>query len=167
MCGAESRRKRIQDEKSDDEFTESLNDYKNILSIIIKNIINEVNKSLSKGKGICVDRLNEGRYINSSLMELRTNLNALLTYKNRDIIFYSPQVFSGCLNDYCPSRSNCFKANYSENNKLDITSSLIRYIFECLVGTGTYRVDEFGKINSTNMNESDKLLLKTKIFYDD
>ena len=72
---------------------------------------------------ICSHRLKEGKFINKSLENLRLNFNDIMAVKNRNTVFYSPEFYTDCLSDYCPSKTRCFTGEKSSGKIDDLTFS--------------------------------------------
>ena len=140
---------------------------------------------------ICSHRLIEGQFINESLENLRLNFNDIMAVKNRNTVFYSPEFYTDCLSDYCPSKTRCFTGENS-NSKIDdltfteymkmkkdkkqvFTSSIIDWIFYNYVTSMFGNLDKYAKITepaSTPAKKNVQLIIdkmkkvKVKDFYD-
>ena len=140
---------------------------------------------------ICSHRLIEGQFINESLENLRLNFNDIMAVKNRNTVFYSPEFYTDCLSDYCPSKTRCFTGENS-NSKIDdltfteymkmkkdkkqvFTSSIIDWIFYNYVTSMFGNLDKYAKITDPPQTPAKKNLqliidkmkkVKVKDFYD-
>ena len=68
------------------------------------------------GELICGRRATEGDYINKTLKELRENIDMIMTVKNENVLYYSPDFVVDCFDQYCPVRGRCFKPSTPEIN---------------------------------------------------
>jgi hypothetical protein len=63
------------------------------------------------------DRNVEGEYINSSLADLRQDVKYILNKRNSKCLYCTPVVDSNCIEQYCPTLSNCFNSAITKDYK--------------------------------------------------
>jgi hypothetical protein len=68
-------------------------------------------------KEICENRLIEGKYINSSLFEVRNTIKTILYEKNNGKNI-SPRFIDECFDQYCPNHEYCFTSKEQEDTRI-------------------------------------------------
>lgn len=96
-----------------------------------RNNITETMVRLKHGKQICENRLNEGKYINSSLDQIRAAFKYILNKKheNSDMLFHSPDFIDICLQSYCPSGINCFNTSSTDNAPESLIDEIYKQLY--------------------------------------
>jgi hypothetical protein len=92
--------------------------YKNLLDLLKKMEIENFNRQQGI-KEICENRLIEGKFINSSLFEVRNTIKQILYQKNSGQNI-SPKFIDECFDQYCPNHEYCFSSEEEEENKIKI-----------------------------------------------
>jgi hypothetical protein len=80
------------------------------------------------GKRICARRVGEGEYINRTLTELRDNIDEIMTVKNKNVLYYSPDYVVECFDKYCPVVGKCFTPPTTEHPR-ENSSKIIEWMF--------------------------------------
>ena len=125
-----------------------LNRYIKLIDIYQKNIkISQVR--LNYGKQVCENRVIEGKYINSSLDQIRQTFKYILSKKheNSDALFNSPDFIDICLKSYCPTGINCFNTSSTDNAPESLIDEIYNYIHSTMdtEKATDYTKDEFYK----------------------
>jgi hypothetical protein len=125
-----------------------LNRYIKLIDIYQKNIkISQVR--LNYGKQVCENRVIEGKYINSSLDQIRQTFKYILSKKheNSDALFNSPDFIDICLKSYCPTGINCFNTSSTDNAPESLIDEIYNYIQSTMdtEKANKYTKDEFYK----------------------
>ena len=96
-----------------------------------RNIITETMVRLKHGKQVCENRLIEGKYINSSLDQIRAAIKYILNEKhaNSDAVFHSPDFIDICLQSYCPSGINCFNTSSTDVAPKSLIDEIYNHIY--------------------------------------
>ena len=97
---------------------------------------------------ICMERVSEGRFINSSLKELRENIFSIMIEKTQNCIYYSPPFNADCLNAFCPTGDNCFSLRKNPASPIlsEPPSLIMKWIFKKYkTGSGELTLTEFYK----------------------
>jgi hypothetical protein len=68
-------------------------------------------------KEICENRLVEGKYINTSLFEVRNTIKTILYEKNNGENI-SPKFIDECFDQYCPNHEYCFSSKEEEDKRI-------------------------------------------------
>jgi hypothetical protein len=68
-------------------------------------------------KEICENRLIEGKFINSSLFEVRNTIKTILYEKNNGKNI-SPRFIDECFDQYCPNHEYCFSSKEEEDTRI-------------------------------------------------
>jgi len=74
-------------------------------------------------KEICENRLIEGKFINSSLFEVRNTIKQIL-YKKNNGENISPKFIDECFAQYCPNREYCFTSKEEEEKRIEKATEL-------------------------------------------
>ena len=98
----------------------------------VYNIINETRCRFDYGKQICKSRLEEGKFINESLKQVRETIKEIIIAKNKDNTNISPNFIDECLDTYCPTNESCFELNTETKNNIDIPSKIFKEIYDQL-----------------------------------
>jgi hypothetical protein len=95
-----------------------------------RNIITETMVRLKHGQQVCENRVIEGKYINSSLDQIRAAIKYILNKKheNSDALFHSPDFIDICLKSYCPSGINCFNTSSTDNAPESLIDEIYNHI---------------------------------------
>jgi hypothetical protein len=95
-----------------------------------RNIITETMVRLKYGQQVCENRVIEGKYINSSLDQIRAAIKYILNKKheNSDALFHSPDFIDICLQSYCPSGINCFNTSSIDNAPESLIDEIYKHI---------------------------------------
>jgi hypothetical protein len=95
-----------------------------------RNIITETMVRLKHGQQVCENRVIEGKYINSSLDQIRAAIKYILNKKheNSDALFHSPDFIDICLQSYCPSGINCFNTSSIDNAPESLIDEIYNHI---------------------------------------
>ena len=88
------------------------------------------------GKRICARRVEEGEYINRTLTELRDNIDEIMTVKNKNVLYYSPDYVVECFDKYCPVMGKCFTPPTTEHPR-ENSSKIIEWMFHRYYPTDT------------------------------
>jgi len=132
--------------------TDKINEVEKKIEIVesLVEIFTKLSDIINIGKQICNNRLEEGKFINESLRDMRETIKDIVTVKTKDKIFNSPDYVDFCLSQYCPTHTDCFK--YKSNTATDtskIKSLLIRSIYDYIkktkINTKQYTIEEFYK----------------------
>jgi hypothetical protein len=97
---------------------------------------------------ICMERVSEGRFINSSLKELRENIFSIMIEKTKNCIYYSPPFNADCLDAFCPTGENCFSLRKNPASPIlsEPPSLIMKWIFKKYkTGSGELTLTEFYK----------------------
>jgi len=129
----------------------SNNDMYNYLMYIkqSKYIITQTMVRLKYGKQICENRVIEGKYINSSLDQIRTAIKYILNKKHEtsDELFHSPDFIDICLRSYCPSGINCFNTSSTDTAPESLIDEIYNHIHSTMdtKNATDYTKDQFYK----------------------
>jgi hypothetical protein len=69
----------------------------------------------------------EGTFINESLNSLSKDIVNIINYKNKDTVYFAPNIENSCLPAYCPSGKMCFSTD--KNLNFDIQSIILKEIY--------------------------------------
>lgn len=72
---------------------------------------------LERIKQICKRRVAEGEYINTTLGQLRADIQYLMYVKNEGTLSLFPDIVSDCYDQYCLKKRNCFRMNQQNGKK--------------------------------------------------
>ena len=75
-------------------------------------------------KEICENRLIEGKFINSSLFEVRNTIKTILYEKNNGKNI-SPRFIDECFDQYCPNHEYCFSSKEEEDTRITSESKVV------------------------------------------
>ena len=81
-------------------------------------------------KNVCEHRVVEGTFINESLNSLSNDIVNIINYKNKDTVYFAPNIENSCLPAYCPSGKMCFSTD--KNLNFDIQSLILKEIYNKL-----------------------------------
>ena len=81
--------------------------FPNLLELI-KDLEIETSCRTGNSNVICVNRREEGYFINNSLTKVREVIKKILFEKNKESINITPNFIDICFKNYCPHRRNCF-----------------------------------------------------------
>ena len=82
-------------------------------------ILNLNMNRIKYGKEVCENRREEWYFINSSLKLIRDTINEILIEKGKNVLLQAPDIISDCLEDYCPTLSNCFQLTPVKNENTE------------------------------------------------
>jgi hypothetical protein len=106
-----------------DDIKKYMDNYNEFVDDIISTLPEQFREYKCKktfGKNVCTIRTNEGKYINSSLNQIREVIKTILYEKNKDSISMTPLVIGNCLQHYC-NYLDCFTMTRSQlQGKSDI-----------------------------------------------
>jgi hypothetical protein len=112
----------------------------------IQILFNKIKESIFYSKFIqsaCNNRRTEGLFINSSLRALSKDMINIINYKNKDTVYFLPNIVDGCLSSYCKTKSSCFSLNRVDKPELE--SVILKNIAQQL-GYDNKRDEFFEKI---------------------
>jgi endonuclease III len=92
--------------------------YKALYDLLYE-ILNLNMNRIKYGKEVCENRREEGYFINSSLKLIRDTINEILIEKGKNVLLQAPDIISDCLEDYCPTLSNCFQLTPVKNENTE------------------------------------------------
>jgi hypothetical protein len=110
--------------------------YKALYDLLYE-ILNLNMKRIKYGKEVCENRREEGYFINSSLKLIRDTVNEILIEKGKKVLLQAPDIISDCLEDYCPTLSDCFQLTPVMNKKTEysiIFDDVYQYLTQSNVG---------------------------------
>ena len=110
--------------------------YKALYDLLYE-ILNLNMKRIKYGKEVCENRREEGHFINSSLKLIRDTVNEILIEKGKKVLLQAPDIISDCLEDYCPTLSDCFQLTPVMNKKTEysiIFDDVYQYLTQSNVG---------------------------------
>jgi hypothetical protein len=84
------------------------------------------------GELICQRRAREGDYINTTLKELRENIDMIMSVKNENVLYYSPDFVVECFDKYCPVVGRCFSPSTPVTQTLSANSKIISWMHDQL-----------------------------------
>ena len=84
------------------------------------------------GKRICGRRAKEGEYINRTLKELRDNIDMIMSVKNENVLYYSPDYVVECFDKYCPVEGRCFTPSTPEPQIITAKSEIIEWMYDII-----------------------------------
>jgi hypothetical protein len=99
---------------------EELSKLFSILSALLEFLKNMELENFNRQQGIkeiCENRLVEGKYINTSLFEVRNTIKQILYEKNNGENI-SPKFIDECFDQYCPNHEYCFSSEEEEDKRI-------------------------------------------------
>ncbi len=88
----------------------------------INKVINKIRETITYIKFIktaCDHRVIEGSFINKSLLDLSQDLMNIVNHKNRNNVYYVPNIVDKCFPSYCPTFNKCFSIEYQNNPSIN------------------------------------------------
>lgn len=70
-------------------------------------------------KNACDNRAIEGSFINKSLLDLSQDLMNIVNHKNKNNVYYIPNIVDKCFPSYCPTFNKCFSVEYQNNPSIN------------------------------------------------
>jgi len=124
-----------------------------------RNIITETMVRLKHGQQVCENRVIEGKYINSSLDQIRAAIKYILNKKheNSDALFHSPDFIDICLQSYCPSGINCFNTSSTDTAPESLIDEIYNHISPTKDKTDFYKdivISVFGVFNVSRLADN-------------